>query len=69
MARRRPALILGRANYRGVVPGPVLRTAQDAATPVCTECMARPRSASGFLRLSLDQSALIYPAPEHSLWP
>jgi hypothetical protein len=34
-----------------------------------TECMARPRSASGFLRVSLDQSALMYPAPEHSLWP
>ena len=26
-ARRRSALIPGRANYRGVVPGPVLRTA------------------------------------------
>src|SRR6266478_1506025 len=26
---------------------------------VCTECMARPRSASGFLRLSLDQSAVM----------
>src|SRR6266403_136570 len=38
-------------------------------SPVCTECMARPRSASGFLRLSLDQSAVMYPAPEHSLWP
>jgi transposase IS66 family protein len=36
---------------------------------VCTECMARPRSASGFLRLSLDQSAVMYPAAEHSLWP
>ena len=36
---------------------------------VCTECMARPRSASGFLRVSLDQSAVMYPAPEHSLWP
>src|SRR5437660_11681255 len=36
---------------------------------VCTECMARPRSASGFLRVSLDQSAAMYPAPERSLWP
>jgi hypothetical protein len=45
-----------------------LATGQQHAA-VCTECMARPRSASGFLRLSLDQSALMYPAPEHSLWP
>jgi len=46
---------------------PVL--ALQPSRPVCTECMARPRSASGFLRLSLDQSAVMYPAPEHSLWP
>ena len=38
-------------------------------TSVCTECMARPRSASGFLRVSLDQSAVVSPAREHSLWP
>ena len=31
---------------------------------VCTECMARPRSASGFLRLSLDQLLADTPAGE-----
>jgi DUF917 family protein len=45
------------------------RVAAMGSPAVCTECMARPRSASGFLRLSLDQSAVMYPAPEHSLWP
>jgi hypothetical protein len=32
---------------------------------VLSECMARPRSASRFLRVGLDQSAAMYPAREH----
>jgi len=54
---------------RDAVLSAILPRKQLPSIPVCTECMARPRSASGFLRLSLDQSAVMYPAPEHSLWP
>jgi hypothetical protein len=52
-------------GYRVVEVG----SGDEAVAVVATECMARPRSASGLMPVGRKQSAAMYPAHERSPWP
>jgi exodeoxyribonuclease V alpha subunit len=60
---------LSSGMIRGIGPVYAKKLVRAFGEAVITECMARPRSASGLIPVGRRQSAAMYPAHQLSPWP